>query len=213
MKGGRRNAELRTDDLIARLAADGAAAPGPAPAVRLMAAAALGTGVAGLGGAALGVRPDVAALAPDAATMAKLVVAALVALAAGALTARLAAPGRPVAARGGLLAGVGIGLGLLVLLVPPAPAAMGLACAASVALLSLPALAATLGAVRRGSVLRLRAAGAAAGVVSAAAGLAGFALSCPAEAVAPMLAWYALAALVPVALGATAAPRLVPRLR
>ena len=199
----------RTDDLIAQLAAQGAR-PAGSPASRLAAAALTGAGAAALGAAALGVRPEIAALAPDEVTAAKVLLAVLLAVVAGALAARLATPGRPVASRGVLLAAVAAGGAAPMLVIPVAPAATGLSCAALAALLSLPALAAALVAIRPGAVVRPRRTGAAAGLMAGAAGLAGFALHCPAAAVAPMLAWYALAALALAGLGSLIAPRLGP---
>ena len=197
-----------TDDLISRLAAEGAARTGMPVSGRLTLASVAGFGLAALGAAWLGARPDVTALDPAAATWGKLSLGALVALAAGALASRLAAPGRPLGARTGALLGTGLLLAALALGAGLAPAAMGAVCAASIVLLSLPALAAALWAIDGRAVLRPGMSGAAAGVMAGAAGLAGFALHCPADAVLPMLGWYALALAILAAAGASAGARL-----
>ena len=193
----------RTDDLISRLAAEGAARSGLSPAGRLSLASLGGFGAAALGAAWLGARPDVSALDPVTATWGKLALGGLIALAAGSLAARLAAPGRPVRARAAALLGTGLLLGALAR-GGLAPAAMGAVCAASIVLLSLPALAAAIWAVRGRAVLHPAGAGASAGLMAGAAGLAGFAVHCPAEAVLPMLGWYALALAVLAGAGAAA---------
>ena len=193
-----------TGDLIARLAAEGAAPGSASPAARLCVAALAGAGASALGAMALGARPDVLSLAPDAATLGKAAFGAVVALCAGALASRLASPGQPVLGRLAALTGAALLFVALASGQGAAPAAMGAACATSIALLSLPALGAALLALGRRAVLRPGAAGAAAGLMAGATGLAGFALHCPAGAVLPMLGWYALAFAALAALGALA---------
>ncbi len=82
-------------------------------------------------------------------------------------------------------------------------------CSPSIALLSLPVLAAALIALRTMAPTQPVAAGAAAGLLAGGVGTAIYALHCP-ELAAPFLAvWYVLGLLAPVAIGALAGPRLL----
>ena len=203
----------RTDELIAGLAAEGAVPAGARTPVRLAGAALAGICAAAFGAALLGVRADVAALAPDGATLGKMGAGTLVALGAAALAGRLAAPGRGAGAAFAALVLAVVALAAFGAGAPLAPASMGLTCAASIVLLGLPGLAGALWAVRGRPVLRPGAAGAAAGLLAAATGLTGFAVHCPAGAVAPMLGWYALAGLALAGIGALSAVRAVRPVR
>jgi hypothetical protein len=75
--------------------------------------------------------------------------------------------------------------------------------------LSLPALAGALWAVRGLAPTRLRAAGAAAGLLAGAVGAFGYALSCPETSPAFVALWYPLGMAVTAALGALLGPRVL----
>ena len=82
-------------------------------------------------------------------------------------------------------------------------------CPQAIAVLSIPALAAALWAVRGLAPTHLAQAGAAAGLFAGAAGAPAYALHCP-ELEAPFLAvWYVLGMLIPTAVGAVLGPRLL----
>ena len=149
----------------------------------------------------------------------KLVFAGLLAAGCLAVLRRLARPGM----------GLGHSLGLLAL--PPlvlwglAAVALGQAgagerlplvlgstwrsCAFNIAALSLPALVASLWALRGAAPTRLAWAGAGAGLLAGALGALAYALHCPEDAVPFLATWYPLAMAVAGGLGALAGPRLL----
>ena len=212
---------MRTDALIDALARGPVAPAGPGPVLRLLLATAAGATItlaALLAG--LGVRPDLGLAAATGLFWLKLGFPALLASFALSATARL---GRP-AARGPAVATLSIATLLLAVEVAAgasvAAAAPGdrativlgetaWACVASIAVLSLPPLAALVLALRGLAPTRLRAAGTAAGAAAGAVAAAAYALHCH-EATLPFLAtWYVLGIAVPAALGAVLGPRVL----
>lgn len=181
---------MTTDELIRRLAAEGAA-PRVAPIPRRLALA-LGPALAALAlgvGGALGVRPDLPGYALTEPGLLKFLGAAGAAAAGIALAAALARP--DPARRGwapalGLLAAVLAGAAALVATAettaPLAAAARGaLDCVWPVPLLAAPPLAAGLLALRAGAPRRPALAGAAAGLAAGALAAIAYALWCPAD--------------------------------
>lgn len=211
---------MKTDDLVAMLAA-GAGAVEPGATARRYATA-LGWGAFGatlLMAIVLGVRPDLAEAARLPMFWVKLAFPAC--LAAGALyaAARLSRPGVQLGRASAALAAPVLAIWLL--------AAMALAttdagerealifggtwnvCPLFVALLSLPVFAAVMWAMRGLAPTRLATAGAAAGLLAGTVGALIYALHCP-EMDAPFLAiWYLLGMLIPTAAGALIGPLLL----
>lgn len=225
---------MKTDDLIAALAADTAPEPplrrrlpwmvGPALAVTLLAALLL-----------LGPRPDLARALVSPLGMLKTLAPMAVAAAAAVLMLRLAHPLPGLVAAGGAggqAAASGAGQGLrmvfagvaLMLLAavvwtlathPPAawPALLigetVFACLVSIPALSLLLLAAALAVVRAGAPLRLRAAGAAAGFLAGALATTVYSLHCTEDSPLFYTMWYGSGIAVVTALGALLAPRVL----
>lgn len=204
---------MKTDDLIALLAT-GAGAVNPGTARRRFA---LALGLGGFGAlllmaAVLGVNPDLPRMALEPMFWAKLAYCGTLAMAALALTARLARPGARAAGSAPLLA-----VPLLAMWLLAAAALSGAtgserdalvfgttwrACAFNIALVSLPLFAALLWAVKGLAPTRPVLAGAAAGLLSGAAAALIYSLHCP-ELGAPFLGiWYPLGMLIPAAAGA-----------
>lgn len=211
---------MKTDAWIDVLAAQVAPVDPRAPRRRLALAAALGLMLAlPLVLWRLGVNPDLASdLRLPVAWLKWGFVAACVA-AGGWLVARSARPGsRTLPALGALGAALLLLWSVAALQLAAAPAAerAGLllgsswrTCPVSIALLSLPALALLLAAVRTLAPTRPAAAGAAAGLLAGAVATLGYLLHCP-ELAAPFVAtWYVLGMLVPAALGALLGPRVL----
>lgn len=209
---------MKTDTLI-DLLARGA---GPAPralAARRLSPAALGGLVlsTGLALALFGAIP--AAMFATAVPWSKMAYAAALALAAGWLTARLSRPAAPLARpRLATLAVVlaMAALGLVSFLAAPAgtrlQALLGnswLSCPWTVLMLSLPALAAALWAVRGLAPTRPRAAGFAAGVLAGSVGAFGYALSCPEASLAFVSVWYTLGIALTGGMGALLGPKVL----
>ena len=177
------------------------------------------TGAVALMLAGYGLRPDLAEVSVQPLFWAKAGFA--LAMLCGALwvTARLSRPGRTVAA-----AWSGPGIPLL-LLWGAAAAALWLApgdervamllgrswrsCAFSIAGLSLPLMATTFWALRGLAPTRLRLAGAAAGLLSAAVAAVVYSLHCPEMDVPFWAVWYVLGLSLPTAAGALLGPRLL----
>lgn len=204
---------MKTDELIDALAAAAGAVDRRAPMRRLLLAAAAGLVLAGLLMLALlGTNPALADDAQQTMFWARLTFIAAV-VAAGVLSANtLARPGALLARPALLVAApfaalwlfAGVSLGLA------APgermaAVMGntwQACPLNIAMLSAPALALALWAIRGLAPTRLRLAGAAAGLLAGAIGTLAYALHCP-ELTLPFIGvWYVLGIAVPVAVGA-----------
>lgn len=211
---------MKTDQLIAWLAADATAV---APRVwRVRYAAALGAGLAGavvLMLMLLGVRPDIAEAARLPMFWVKLAFPLALAAIALLAVARLSRPGVSLGRVPSALAAP-----VLVMWLLAAVALSGAApdersallfgetwyeCLVYVTILSLPALAALLWVMKTLAPTRPALAGAAAGLLAGALGATVYALHCP-EMAAPFLgAWYLLGMLIPAALGAVVGPRLL----
>jgi len=209
---------MKTDDLIAMLAAGGGAVDARAPRRRF--AHALGWGGISallLMAVLMGVRSDLPVMASEPMFWTKLAYCAALAVAALVLAARMARPGARAA--GWSMALV---LPLLAMWLLAALALNGAtgaerdalvfgttwrACAFSIALLSLPLFAGFLWAMRGLAPTRPALAGATAGFLSGAAAALIYSLHCP-ELGAPFLGiWYPLGMLIPAAAGAIIGPR------
>jgi hypothetical protein len=211
---------MKTDDLIALLAADSAPVPRHAAARAL--------GLALLAGLPLalaivlpfyGIRPDIALAVHWPMFWAKLMFGVLIALGAFVALQRLARPGVR-------LGGAWLGPVMPVLMVwvmaafvlaaapPDLRGALVLGqtwrtCTASITMISLPLFVAAFAALRTLAPTRPAWTGACAGAMAGGAAAAVYALHCP-ELEAPFLAvWYVLGIAVPTALGALAGPRLL----
>lgn len=211
---------MKTDDLINLLANNAAPVPGHAVARRL--ALALSWGVAGavlLLLATLGLRPDLVQAANHWQFWLKPGFVACLALASWLATERLARPGVRLGRAKVALAAPLVLLWLLAVLVllnaAPAQRAELIfgdtwkTCPLSIAMLSLPLLAATLWAMKGLAPTRLALAGASAGLLAGALGALVYALHCP-ESTLPFLAiWYVLGMAIPTLAGALLGPRLL----
>lgn len=209
---------MRTDRLIALLAAD--AAPRPDPARHLGLWLALGLAVASLAMvAALGLRPDLgAALASPvvAKTLAPLVLG-LAALSQARRLARPEADGRPGwLAIGGLVAAAAAALALALAAGGPAGLAVALSdralvvtCLVSVPLMAALPLAALLWFLRRGAPVAPGRAGLAAGLAAAGLATAAYSLHCPGDAALFALPVYGAVITAVAAAGAVAGARLL----
>ena len=211
---------MKTDDLINLLASNAEPVPGHAVARRL--ALALSWGVAGavlLLLATLGLRPDLAQAASHWQFWLKPGFVACLALAGWLATERLARPGVRLGSAKVALAAPLVLLWLLAVLVllnaAPAQRAELIfgdtwkTCPLSIAMLSLPLLAATLWAMKGLAPTRLALAGASAGLLAGAMGALVYALHCP-ESTLPFLAtWYVLGMAIPTLAGALLGPRLL----
>lgn len=211
---------MRTDDLIALLAADATpVAPGQADrrAVAKLATGALVAMAAML--LWLGPRPDIAAAATLPMFWLKLALPASLAAAALLALRRLGHPGVPL---GHALLGAAMPVAFVWLLagavlIAAAPAerlALVLGetwreCPVTIAVLSSPALALAIWALRGLAPTRPRLAGAMAGLFAGSAAALAYALHCP-EMEAPFLAvWYVLGMLIPAGAGALLGPHLL----
>lgn len=211
---------MRTDELIGLIARN---APPVAPGASARRFA-LAIGV-GLAGAALvmawrlGMNPDLAAAMRLPLFWLKVGFVAVV-LAASALAAgRLATPGRRLGRVSAAIAAPVVALWLIaavMLLQAPASVRADLVlgstwrvCAFNIVMLSAPAFAATVWAMKGLAPTRLRLAGAGAGLLAAATGTLVYTLHCP-EIAPPFIGvWYVLGMLIPTAAGAAAGPRLL----
>ncbi|RPH43063.1 MAG: DUF1109 domain-containing protein [Burkholderiales bacterium] len=213
---------MATDALIARLAQDAAPVRPAAIGARFALALVLALPLTTILMAAVpgfGLRPDLSAVLSGSPDLPKHLFTLAMLAAAWFACTRLARPGaslRGVSGAVGLpvAAMLALAVAALVTAAPQARAALLLgetwtSCAASIALLSLPAFAGAIVAMRGLAPTRLGLAGAAAGLFAGAAGAAVFALHCT-EAAAPFVAvWYLLGMAVPTAAGALAGPRLL----
>lgn len=211
---------MKTDHLIRLLATEASAAPQHPLERRFALAMVLGfVAAVVLVLLGYGIRPDLAASMQLPMGWMKFGFAATLAAFAGAAVLRFARPGMRTS--GVLLlsaAPVALLWAVAAWALAGAPPDMRLAlvmgsswrsCPFSIAALSLPGLVALLWAMRRAAPTRLRGAGAAAGLLSAALATLAYALHCP-EMEAPFLAlWYVLGIAVPTALGAALGPRVL----
>lgn len=209
---------MKTETLIDMLARDAGPAPRALAARRLSPAALLGLVVSAvIAMASFGAIP--AQMFATAVPWTKMGYAGALALAAGWLTARLSRPAAPVvqpqrATALVLLAMAGIG-GVSLWLAPAGARMDALlghswaTCPWSVLILSLPALAATLWAVRGLAPTRPRAAGCAAGLLAGSVGAFGYSLSCPEASPAFVAVWYTLGMVGTAGVGAALGPRVL----
>jgi len=209
---------VKTDTLIDLLARSA----GPAPralAARRLSPAAIG-GLLVSTWAAIGVFGVIpASMFTTAAPWTKMVYALALAVAAGWLTARLSRPAAPIdQPRRAVLAVVltMAALGAGTVLSQPADARLHAllgdswsSCPWSVLALSLPALVASLWAVRGLAPTRPVAAGFAAGLMAGSVGAFGYALSCPEASAAFVAVWYTLGIALTGALGAALGPKVL----
>lgn len=211
---------MKTDELLALLAAG--AAPVPAHAVGRRFAVALGCGLpaaALLLAVTLGVRADLAQAAGGMMFWMKLLFAGSLALAGLIAAERLARPGMRLGRLWAALAAPVLLLWLVAaaVLLQAAPAERAAlilgntwaTCPFKLVLVSLPLFAATLWAMKGLAPTRLALAGAGAGLLAGALGALVYALHCP-ESAAPFLAvWYLLGIAIPTLAGALLGPRVL----
>ena len=209
---------MKTGSLIRMLAQGAGPAPIPATARRLCLALAVGL-IASSALAFLTIEPLPAAAFVTPAPWIKLAYAISLGLTAALLTVQLARPvahlrSQIVAVAAVVLAMVSVA-GLSLLQIPPGlrtAALMGKTwwmCPWLLLGFSLPALAATLWAVRGLAPTRLRAAGFACGLLAGAMGAAGYSLACPESSVAFVAIWYSLGIAMTALVGAALGPRLL----
>ena len=211
---------MKTDELIAALAAGTEPVDPRVPRRRLLLAA--------IGGAALGAPLMIGLLGPNPQLAlavqwpmfwSKVAFAVAVAAAAFAVALRLAKPGVPARRAAGALAipFAAIWLVAAAALLASAPGerealilgSTWRVCPLNIGMLSLPALALSLWALRGLAPTRLRLAGAAAGLLAGGLGAAVYTLHCP-EMAAPFIGtWYVLGMMAPTALGAALGPRIL----
>ncbi|MCC9005699.1 DUF1109 domain-containing protein [Pseudomonas putida] len=211
---------MKTDDLIALLAAGEGPVDRHALGRRMLLAPVAGGLVAVLLTVAIfGVRGDLAQVAHTPLFWAKLALPGSLALLALWLTQRLARPG----VKGGLLWGL-LGLPLLLVWLGAAISLLGApvdaradlllgrtwrTCPLNITLLSVPTFIAVFWALRGLAPTRLRQAGAAGGMLAGATATLAYCLHCPEMAVPFWGLWYVLGLLVPTAVGAALGPRLL----
>lgn len=206
---------MKTDALIDLLARDAGPAPRALVARRLSPAALCGLLLSTAAAVAwFGLIP--APMFATAVPWAKMVYAGALALAAAWLTARLSRPAAPTARPRHVTALVLLAMavvGAASLALTPADARVAAllgtswsTCPWSVLALSLPALAASLWAVRGLAPTQPRTAGFAAGLLAGSLGAFGYALSCPEASLAFVAVWYTLGIAFTGAVGAMLGP-------
>jgi hypothetical protein len=209
---------MKTDQLIEMLARNAGPAPRALAAKRLTPAATLGllsSALIAIG--VLGIIP--AALFATPTPWIKLAYGGALAMAATWLTARLSRPGAPTRQARLTTAAVVVTMALVgfTSLMQESSGSRWQAllghswatCPWSVLALSLPALAASLWALRGLAPTRLRQSGFAAGMLAGAVGACGYALACPESSPAFVAAWYTLGILLTAGLGAALGPRVL----
>lgn len=209
---------MKTDALIDMLARDAGPAPRALAARRLSPAAVAGFLIsAGVAVAWFGAIP--AQMFATAVPWTKMAYAASLAVAAAWLTARLSRPAaataRPWRATAGVLLAMAL-VGGASLFATPADARLDAllgqswsTCPWSVLALSMPALAASLWAVRGLAPTRPSLAGFAAGLLAGSVGAFGYSLSCPEASPAFVAVWYTLGIGLTGCLGAVLGPRVL----
>jgi hypothetical protein len=211
---------MKTDDLIAHLAADVPPVPRHALSRRLAAGLVLGALVTLLAvGAGLGFRPDLWLAMHGAMFWIKWFYTGSLALCASLATLRLARPDAGMT--GWLWVACLPVLGLMAISVEElasVPSSQWLAmwlgaswkvCSTNVFLLSVPIFAGLLWSFRRLAPTRLRLAGATAGLTAGAWGATLYCLHCPESSAIFVLTWYTLGMAVAAAVGAMLGPRLL----
>jgi hypothetical protein len=211
---------MRTDELIAQLAADAA----PVPRGRLRARLVLASLLALVGAVALvlvwlGMRPDIHIAMRKAMFWIKLGYSLSLAACGFALTLRMGRPGSrpgPALAVAPILFAALAVLAAAELLLSPMPMRMGelmggswRVCAAWITAFSAPVWLAVVWVLRGMAPTRLRAAGAAAGLLAGGIGASAYGLHCQEMSAAFVVTWYSLGVAVCVALGALLGPRLL----
>jgi hypothetical protein len=209
---------MKTDALIDMLARGAGPAPRALAARRLSPAAVVGLLVsAGIAITWFGVIPS--QMFATAVPWTKMAYAASFALVTAWLTARLSQPaaatGRPWRATAGVLLAMAL-FGGLSLIVTPADARLDAllgqswsTCPWSVLALSMPALVASLWAVRGLAPTRPQEAGFAAGLLAGSLGAFGYSLSCPEASPAFVAVWYTLGIGLAGCVGAMLGPRVL----
>ena len=209
---------MRTEDLISTLATNAGPAPRAAVARRLTPAIAFGLAVSVvLSLALLGPVRDLAV--PGVGYWVKLVYASALIATGAWLTGRLSRPaariGPAALTLGTVLLAMGAAGATVLASVPEVARSeqiwghSALMCPIAVFALSMPALAATLWAVRGLAPTNPRAAGFAAGMVAGAAGAAGYALACTEHSMTFIALWYTLGIVLCGVAGAVLAPRFL----
>jgi hypothetical protein len=206
---------MKTDDLIAALSVGAGSAPRAVAARRLVPASMAGVLLAATAALAV-IGPAPAAMLGSTALWAKLGYTAALALSAAWLTARLARPASPAALPWRLVIAVVSAMGVFgfaaLVATPPGERLdyllgySSLQCPWNVLALSLPALAASLWAVRGLAPVRPRAAGMAAGLLAGSLGAFGYALACPEVSITFVATWYSLGIALTATLGALLGP-------
>jgi hypothetical protein len=209
---------MKTDDLIALLAKEAPPIDRRVPARRFSLALLLGLASATLLMVLLlGVRPDLAEAVRMPMFWVRLAFATAVTAGALVSTVRLSRPGMRIGAGWAALstpvAVAWVGTALILLQAPAgarAPLLLGhtwKVCSTLIATLSLPSFAAMLWAVRGMAPVRLRLAGAAAGLLAGGTAAMAYCLHCPEMAPPFWSTWYLLGMLVPAGLGALIGPK------
>jgi hypothetical protein len=212
---------MKTEDLVDLLASGAAPVDPHLAAKRYARALVLGW----LGAAALmlmlfGLRPDLAVVARGAMFWYKLAFPASLGAAALWATSRLARPGVPVG-RASLALAAPIAVVWIAALLRYAGASDAAArasmlwgltwrvCPLNIALLSVPVFVGVFWALKGLAPTRLRAAGAAGGLLAGATATTAYCLHCPEMGVPFWAIWYLLGMLIPTAVGAALGPRLL----
>ncbi len=209
---------MKTSALIDALAAGAGAAPRAPAARRLLPAALAGLALAALVAVALvGLVPT--ALLAEAPMWVKFGYTGLLAAAAGWWAARLSRPAAPTGPAWHAVCAVVGGMALLAVLAlvnTPADSRMAyllgrswLFCPCGVFVLSIPALACVLWAMRGLAPTRPRRAGFAAGLLAGAVGALGYSMACTEQSIAFVAAWYTLGIVITGAAGAALGPRVL----
>jgi hypothetical protein len=211
---------MKTDELIARLAADAAPVPRGTLRARLALASLVAAGAAfALVLVWLGMRPDIHFAMRKAAFWIKAAYTLSLAASGFALTLRMgrpgAKPGAALAVAPGLFAALAM-LAAFELISAPMPmwkaALMGdswRVCPLFIMGLSAPVFLAVVWALRGMAPTRLRAAGASAGLLAGGIGATVYGLHCQEMSAAFVVVWYSLGVAACVALGALLGPRLL----
>lgn len=211
---------MRTEDLIAQLAAEG----GPAPAGLVPRGAALGLALGGVATAALffallGPRPGLAEAAAHPVTLAKTLLPLAMAPLALVLALRSVRPAAPLGVpRRAILAIPIIALALLLWAFGTVPAGdrwvlfVGHSipvCLPAITVLSMPMLFGLLRALRKGAALRPRLSGALAGLAAAGFATALYSLFCTEDSPLFYSVWYSTGILIVTGIGAAAGARML----
>lgn len=209
---------MKTDALVDMLARDAGPVPRALAARRLSPAAIAGLlASAAIAITCFGAIP--AQMFSTAVPWTKMGYAGALALAAGWWTARLSRPAAPIARprrmTGMVLLAMAVVGGVSLASTPAGDRLAALlgkswsTCPWSVLALSLPALAASLWAVRGLAPTRLRSAGFAAGLLAGSVGAFGYSLSCPEASPAFVAVWYTLGIALTGSVGAILGPRVL----